>query len=82
VSLTVGSSFTLLNNASGSATVAFLIGADVTSISPAGANLATGGTIPVTVTFATGHTSGTVLFGPLPLGAAGHVGNAGANGFL
>jgi PE family protein/PE_PGRS family protein len=86
VSLTVGSSFTLLNNTPGSASVGFLIGADVNSVSPAGATVASGGTIPVTVTFTAGHTSGTVLFfnqsGPLPLGTAGRAGLPGPNGFL
>jgi PE family len=81
-SLTVGSNFTLLNNTPGSATVSFLPGADVTSISPAGANLAAGGTVLAQVAIDAGHTSGTVLFGPLPLGAAGQAGNAGANGLL
>jgi len=81
-SLTVGSSFTLLNNTPGSATVSFLLGSNVNSVSPSGATPTTGGTIPVTVTFTAGHTSGTVLFGPLPLGTAGHAGNAGANGLL
>jgi PE family protein/PE_PGRS family protein len=83
-SLTVGSSFTLLNNTPGSATVAFLpgIGGNVNSISPAGATMATGGTIPVTVTFTGTNTSGVVLFGPLPLGTAGRAGLPGPNGLL
>ncbi len=81
-SLTVGSSFTLLNNSTGSATVAFLLGSNVNSVSPAGALMATGAMVPVTVTFTGTNTSGVVLFGPLPLGAAGHAGNAGANGLL
>jgi hypothetical protein len=81
-SLTVGSSFTVLNNTPGSATVFFLPGSNVNSVSPPGGTMATGGTIPVTVTFTGSNTSGTVLFGPLPLGAAGHAGNGGANGLL
>jgi hypothetical protein len=82
-SLTVGSSFTLLNNSPGSAFVSFLIGpgGNVNSISPASATLATGGTQLVTVTFTGSNTSGNVLFGSLPLGTAGQAGNSGANGW-
>ncbi|OBG34698.1 hypothetical protein A5673_21275 [Mycobacterium sp. E3198] len=86
MSLTVGSSFTLLNNTPGSATVFFLpgIGSDINSISPAGTTMATGGTAQVAVTFTGGGTSGVVLFGSTaPLtGAVGRVGLPGPNGFL
>ncbi|OBK27089.1 hypothetical protein A5634_01495 [Mycobacterium asiaticum] len=86
VNLTAGSSFTLLNNTPGSATVAFLIGpgGTVTSISPAGATMATGGTIPVALTFTSGNTSGDISVLQLPpvAGAMGQAGNPGANGWL
>ncbi|OBJ58641.1 hypothetical protein A9W94_15985 [Mycobacterium asiaticum] len=86
VSLTVSSSFTVLNNSPGSANVAFVnsSGGAIATISPAGASLSTGGTVPVAVTFSSGNTSGNVsLFSSSPLaGTAGPAGNAGANGLL
>jgi hypothetical protein len=85
VTLTVGTGFTILNNTPGSATVSYLIGANVTSVSPASSTLATGGTGQVAITLTAGHTSGTILFISQPPGLAGTTGpagNGGANGLL
>lgn len=84
VSLAVGGSFTVFNNTPASVDVAFLLGAGVYSISPAGGTVGPGGTIPAAVTFQSGYTSGGASFfslSPLP-GAPGRAGNAGADGFL
>ena len=84
--LIVGSSFSVVNNTPGTATVAYIIGpgGTVNSISPASATLATGGTSQATVTFLDGNTSGNVSFFSVPQvdGADGLAGKAGGNGLL